>query len=279
MGGKQSKEKRREYYLRNRKEILKRGKTNKCIDCECLIDKRAKRCKPCNYKHLRKFDRKYEIGELVKKCKCGCGNFIVFKRNHIYYGTPNYILGHRPSPRKGKGKIYTARKCSICKKPVTREQLRARKSCCSKKCRKESHSRNGKRNRMKQKIPQKDTSIEVIIQNMLTKLDINFFTHQYIKEIEHSYQCDILIPVQKGINQKTIIECDGDYWHANLQVYPLYKFSEKILKHKEQDKLRTEELIKKGFRVIRLWENEIKVMKLNDFYNKLNIQNIQLILK
>lgn len=34
--------------------------------------------------------------------------------------------------------------------------------------------------------------------------------------------------------------------------------------------LNEEELIKKGFRVIRLWENEINKMKLEDFKNKIN---------
>jgi len=33
------------------------------------------------------------------------------------------------------------------------------------------------------------------------------------------------------------------------------------------DKVRTKELQEKGFRVIRLWEHEIKVMELNDLKN------------
>ena len=41
-----------------------------------------------------------------------------------------------------------------------------------------------------QLFPIKDTSIEVKIQNYLKELKIDFFTHQYIKEIEHGYQCD-----------------------------------------------------------------------------------------
>jgi very-short-patch-repair endonuclease/transposase len=105
--------------------------------------------------------------------------------------------------------------------------------------------------RAKYVFPIKDTKIEVKIQNFLKNLGIEFYTHQYIKEIEHSYQCDIMIPVQKGINQKTIIECDGDYWHD----YP---------NGKEKDHLRTKELQEKGWRVIRLWEREIKRLKLNE---------------
>lgn len=112
--------------------------------------------------------------------------------------------------------------------------------------------------RSKQIFPKKDTSIEIKIQNYLKDLGLEFYTHQYMKEIEHTYQCDILIPIQNCINQKTIIECDGDYWHD----YP---------NGNEKDHLRTKELIKQGFRVIRLWENEIKQISLEQFENKLEL--------
>ncbi len=99
-------------------------------------------------------------------------------------------------------------------------------------------------------LPKKDTSIEVKIQNFLKQLNIEFFTHQYMK-IEHGYQCDILIP---SIN--LVIECDGDYWHK-------YPVGRKI------DYVRTKEMIEKGFKVLRLWEHEINEMSINQFENKL----------
>jgi len=105
--------------------------------------------------------------------------------------------------------------------------------------------------RSKYKMPKQDTSIEVKIQNFLKELKIDFFTHQYIKNIEHAYQCDILIP-----SMNLVIECDGDYWHK----YPIGK---------DVDHLRTKELIEKGFKVLRLWEHEIVNMKINEFYNRL----------
>lgn len=104
-----------------------------------------------------------------------------------------------------------------------------------------------KKARAKQIFPIKDTSIEIKIQNFLKQLGIEFFTHQYIKKIEHSYQCDIFIP---SLNM--IIECDGNYWHK----YPVGN---------NIDHIRTKELTEKGFKVLRLWENKIRIMKLNDF--------------
>jgi len=96
------------------------------------------------------------------------------------------------------------------------------------------------------------STIEIKIQNFLMELKIPFFTHHYIKEINHPYQCDIFIP---SLNM--VIECDGDYWHK----YPIGN---------EIDHIRTSELIKNGFKVLRLWENEIKIMNLEKFKEKIN---------
>jgi len=107
-----------------------------------------------------------------------------------------------------------------------------------------------------QVMPVKDTKIEVKMQNFLKQLEIEFYTHQYMKEIEHGYQCDILIPKQEGIIKKTIIECFGVYWHN----YPYAR---------EIDIQRCSELREKGWRVLVFWENEIKLMHLNNLKEKL----------
>jgi len=104
-----------------------------------------------------------------------------------------------------------------------------------------------KENRKHIIIPVKDTSIEIKLQNFLKQLGITFFTHQYMKEIKHGYQCDIFIP---SLNM--VIECDGDYWHK----YPTGN---------DIDHIRTKELLDKGFKVLRLWECEIRSMNLNKF--------------
>ncbi len=105
--------------------------------------------------------------------------------------------------------------------------------------------------RAKQILQIKETSIEIKIKDFLKQLGIDFFTHQYMKEIEHSYQCDILIP-----SMNLVIECDGDYWHK----YPIGL---------EKDHIRTKELIEKGFKVLRLWEYEIRVMKIEEFKGRI----------
>jgi very-short-patch-repair endonuclease len=101
-------------------------------------------------------------------------------------------------------------------------------------------------NRKKQTFPKKDSSIEIKIQGFLKQLGIEFFTHQYI-QIPHPYQCDIFIP-----SMNLVIECDGIYWHK----YPT---------RRDIDNIRTNELLKGGFKVLRLWEFEINDMNLETF--------------
>lgn len=96
-------------------------------------------------------------------------------------------------------------------------------------------------------IPFRDTTIEVKIQNFLKEMNMEFYNHQYIREIEHSYQCDIFVP-----SMNLIIECDGDYWHN-------YPFGNDI------DHIRTNELKEKGFKILRLWEREIRKLDLISF--------------
>lgn len=105
--------------------------------------------------------------------------------------------------------------------------------------------------RAKQITPLKDTTIEVKMQDFLKQLKIEFFTHQWM-DIEHGYQCDILIP-----SARTVIECYGNYWHN----YPYGR---------EKDIARCTELRAKGYRVLIFWESEIKAMQLSDLSSKLN---------
>lgn len=122
-----------------------------------------------------------------------------------------------------------------------------------------------KEKRAHQITPVFDTSIELKIQGFLNIIGIEYYTHHFISEIEHKYNCDIFIP-----STKTIIECDGDYFHGNPQFYKEEELREKQLKQKEFDKNRTKELLEKGYNVIRLWENKIHKMTLEDLKLILN---------
>jgi len=131
-----------------------------------------------------------------------------------------------------------------------------------------------RKSRKKQVLPFNDSKIEVKIQDFLKQLKIEFFTHQYMK-IEHGYQCDILIPAMN-----LIIECDGDFIHCNpakyspdFVRYPNSKGNQPACVIWERDRIRTKELIQKGFKVLRLWEFEIKKMSISEFKNRLKSPN------
>ena len=121
-----------------------------------------------------------------------------------------------------------------------------------------------KENRAKQIFPVNDSSIEIKIQQLLKILGIEFYTHSWVNEISNKYRCDILIP-----SSKTIIECDGCYWHGCLICKHNKELNESQLKQIQKDKERTIELKEKGFRVIRLWEHEIKEISLERFKEKI----------
>ena len=136
----------------------------------------------------------------------------------------------------------------------------------------EIHIQRIKHARAMQILPMRDTKIEVKIQGFLTSLHIEYLAHKYISEITHAYQCDIFIPVQPGINQKTIIECDGCYFH-NCPECNLFRNSippKKILEKTELDKSRKEELTKLGYKMIRLWEHTINKITIDTFGRILN---------
>ncbi|MCK9370177.1 endonuclease domain-containing protein [Candidatus Dojkabacteria bacterium] len=107
-----------------------------------------------------------------------------------------------------------------------------------------------KKARAKQVTPKVDTKIEVKIRDYLEILGLEYYQHKYLN-INHGYQCDFFIPTMN-----LVIECDGTYWHK----YPIGN---------ELDHIRTKELIEKGFKVLRLWESEIKVMEVNDLKERI----------
>lgn len=110
----------------------------------------------------------------------------------------------------------------------------------------------------------KNTSIEIIIQNFLKLLEIEFFTQIYIHDIKHAYRCDIFIPFFN-----LIIECDGDYWHGNPSLYSFEKLNQNQKEHIKRDYIRTKELNAAGYRILRLTGEEISRMTIDDFVLKL----------
>jgi very-short-patch-repair endonuclease len=245
---------------------------HKCIDCQKQITKTAVRCRNCfqrgnlnhrynkewtphseewieNWRKSRKGWKHTKESKLKMSLKLK-GRFGTMKGKHHSEETKRKISElHIGKHHSEKSK----RKMSLIKIGKLKSEETKRK--ISETWNKPEYKQFARERRIKIILPQKDTSIEVKIQNFLKQLGITFFTHQYIKEIEHGYQCDIFIP-----SMNLVIECDGDYWHK----YPIGT---------EMDYVHTKELIEKGFKVLRLWEHEIKEMNIIKFNDKLSKVN------
>lgn len=93
--------------------------------------------------------------------------------------------------------------------------------------------------RLKQTLPVKDTSIEVLMQNALKNRKIEFKTHIPLC----GCQPDIVIE-----KEKVVIFCDGNYWHSKR-----FNNGKRWMRDRQQEK-RLEE---NGWIVYRFWEDEI----------------------
>lgn len=105
--------------------------------------------------------------------------------------------------------------------------------------------------------PYKNTKPELIVKGMLIDLGFNEirkdvevneekinFIHQHYMDIEHAYVADFVFP-----KLKVVIEEDGIYFHKDKRV--------------EQDNIRTAELGMKGYKVLRVTDQEV----LKDYNN------------
>ena len=198
------------------------------------------------------FYGKTHTKETLKKISEANKGKLVGEKNPMYgihrvgKDAPMYGKHHTIQSREQMGESRSGEKNYLYGKHIPLE-IRKKMSEANKGKKRSLETRKKIRNaRAKRIFPIKDTSIEVKTQDLLRQLGFDFFTHQYMK-IEHGYQCDILIPTLN-----LVIECDGDYWHK----YPVGN---------ELDHIRTKELLEKGFKVLRLWEKDIKVMDLKGF--------------
>lgn len=98
----------------------------------------------------------------------------------------------------------------------------------------------------------KDTKIEIIIKDTLENMNINFIKN---------YRCDRYIFDFYLLDYNFVIECQGDYWHGNIEYFK--NLNEIQLKNIERDKIKREYLNDKNIKSLFLWENEIYKFKEN----------------
>jgi len=98
-------------------------------------------------------------------------------------------------------------------------------------------------------MPFVNTKIERKIAKELTKRKIPYIA-QYT--IDRRFVCDFVIP-----SLNIVIECDGDYWHANPKIYDIKKLDKRQKEKVERDKIKDKRLKELGWRVVRFFESDI----------------------
>jgi len=176
-------------------------------------------------------------------CECGCNQNISslenrFLRGHNRRGCHHSAAAKKILREKNLGKhLAESTKLLLSIKAAQRiqsEETREKIAAANKRKVVTERTRNNMRiARSKQVIPFKDTSIEVLVQTELKRLQIPFQTHKSILG-----QPDIFI------EPNICIFCDGDYWHNLPHV-------------KARGEVVTRGLKAQGYTVLRFWEHEI----------------------
>ena len=98
--------------------------------------------------------------------------------------------------------------------------------------------------RSKQKF--KDTGIELKIEAVLKSMRL-----KYVKQyrINGLLDVDFYLPARN-----LVIECDGNYYHANITTHPRGRTG---ARRRAKDYARTQTMLSMGYSVLRIWEHEI----------------------
>lgn len=98
------------------------------------------------------------------------------------------------------------------------------------------------------KIPQTLSSIQIIINNLLDRLNVN-----YINE----YNCKYYSVDNYLTDYNLMIEVMGDYWHTNPTIYPTIKYEQRFKGITRDKRKRTYIKNKYGINILYLWEYDI----------------------
>jgi very-short-patch-repair endonuclease len=231
-------------------------KPKKCLICGKLIElkirrdiERKKLCsKECRYKYLanknsvpnpKKAHKKenhpfWKGGPVEKECLICKKKFFITR--HKYNSGFGIYCSRRCMGKGHEGKEWVKRielKCPVCGKVFRKlkskliEKRRPNKiNVCSSKCASMIGLLSNKR---------KDTSIEKKIEILLKENNIGY---EKQKRIDNITIPDFIL------NDKVIIYCDGTYWHSSKEI-------------KERDERQNKYLINKGYKVLRLTEQDI----------------------
>jgi very-short-patch-repair endonuclease len=238
-----------------------------CSKCGCLIE----------YKNQIVYKRAIKKNSNCKKC-CQKGKFVsIITKNKMRISAPNR-MGNK-NPMFGKKSAIRGKKWEDfrSKKSIKKQKKQLKKGNFKGYKHKEEskikigNSVRGKKNgfygrkhttKTKNKIREKvvkqyqkgktkgvGTSIERIMEEMLHELRVAYSKQFRVK----FWLFDFYLPMHN-----IMIECDGDYWHANPLFYKRKNLNATQRKNVGNDKRKNSYLKKNKVPLLRFWENDLK---------------------
>lgn len=200
---------------------------------------------------------------------------LIRESQKIYWGKEENVINHSELMKQVSDKRKEETGYSLGQLEFSKEKRR--KTCEGKygfkhpwsskgvrqKCEKTNIKLYGKTSQQiaKEAIPKRDTRIEKIVYELLISLQIQF-VHSYILELDLiKREFDFYIP-----EMKMLIECDGDYWHANPSIY---KEKDRIQQYTSvNDNIKNQLAKNAGLHLLRFWESEIINENFSEIFTK-----------
>lgn len=89
------------------------------------------------------------------------------------------------------------------------------------------------------------------VENIINDLKLKYLKQVKFNFGEKYYLCDFII------NEKIVIEVNGDYWHGNPSIYSYDSLNKMQKDMIERDKIKKRELENIGYKVIYIWEYDL----------------------
>ena len=225
----------------------------------------------------------YKYGGVRPTCKCGCGQYTSISyqggihfndyikghqsRVHNNWGHNHKAIGNSAKTRREQYKTGVRVQWNKGKKwkdtydeETIQRLLASEKSDERRKKISDALSGKPKSDEHRKKMianMQKDEEFKISSQledefakEFMDSLGVEYQRQYYIEEIRQF--CDFYVP-----SRNLVVECDGNFWHANPAYFPNGPVYDCQKEKAERDKIKEEYLINHGYKLIRLWEDEI----------------------
>jgi G:T-mismatch repair DNA endonuclease (very short patch repair protein) len=223
-------------------------------------------CQDCDKEVVIHIERFLRTKNEEKTCWY-CSLHKARKDNPLRFRSPEAIEKMRQSIRDRGVFIdkYEERICPTCKNKFTIRVARfyKKRKFCSEKCRREAFAIAGSKQghhgyKGMLAVPMRDTKPEKLFKAYLDSKGISYTFQKKVGPFMFDF----------GLSNGILIEIDGDYWHYNINnpLITAKPINSKQAKKVARDKEKDEYCKKHSIVLVRIWESELKSMKiLQDF--------------